>query len=125
MTVRASWRMFVYNSSPVDTAMISGVYFINTPCGSFTASSTCALVQIPLLIGTNTITLFTPSPLHTLSSGVKMLHHQIQGRVKGIGPTHQHRSTYLSSFNTHSPSTSNCRCILHGIFQFHQGHYLL
>ena len=80
----------------MNTVIISGVFVINTPSGSFITSSTGALVQLPFLLVTNTRTLFTLHPLHTLSSGVKFLHHQIQARGKGIGSTHQHRSTHLT-----------------------------
>ena len=47
----------------MDTNTKPGVSIINTPSGSFTASSIGTLVQIPLWIGTNTITY--PTTLHS------------------------------------------------------------
>ena len=61
----------------------------------------------------------------TFHLGVKSLHHQLQSKQKGIGPTQQHRSLRLTSWNRPFPSPSKCKWLLHGILKYHKGYYLL
>ena len=69
----------------METVIISGVSVINTPYGSFTATSIVALVHLPLFLGTNTITLFTPLLNRLEESSVIRLLLEIMGAVSTFG----------------------------------------